>query len=114
MGLSIKKNITIPEEDFKIIEKFSKKSGKSFSEFLRFAAKEYIKIQENLDLKEFLLEHCEYASKEEEEEILKTIKELDSKDKGKSVRLDELLWGTLSEKSWKMAERKQGVWFEIL
>ena len=44
-----------------------------------------------MDLKEFLLEHCEYASKEEEKEILKTIKELDSKDKGKAVRLDELL-----------------------
>ena len=44
-----------------------------------------------MDLKEFLLEHCEYASKEEEKEILKTIKELDSKDKGKAVRSDELL-----------------------
>ena len=105
MGLSIKKNITIPEEDFKVIDQFSKKSGKSFSEFLRIAAKEYIKIQENLDLKEFLLANCEYASKEEEENILKIIKDFDSEDRGRKVKLDELLWNFLSKKGWKMAQR---------
>lgn len=91
MGISIKKNITIPEEDFKMIEKFSKKVGKSFSEFLRFATKEYIKMQEDLDLKEFLLEHCEYASLEEEEDILKIIKKFDSGNRGRTIKLDELL-----------------------
>ena len=53
-GVSITKNITIPEKDFEMIERYTKKVGKTFSEFLRYAAKEYIKMQENLELKEFL------------------------------------------------------------
>ena len=91
MGFSIKKNITIPKEDFEIIERYSKSVGKSFSEFLRFAAKEYIKIQENMNLKEFLLENCDYVSSQEEEEILNIIKEFDSEDSGKVLKVDDFL-----------------------
>ena len=43
-GVSITKNITIPEKDFEMIERYTKKVGKTFSEFLRYAAKEYIKM----------------------------------------------------------------------
>ena len=68
----------------------SKKVGKTFSEFLRYAAKEYIKMQENLELKEFLLENCDFATLEEENDILEIIKDFDPGDRGRKIRTDEL------------------------
>ena len=96
-GISVTKNITIPEKDFEMIERYTKKVGKTFSEFLRYAAKEYIKMQENLELKEFLLENCDFATLEEENDILEIIKDFDSGDKGRKISTDELQ-GLLSKK----------------
>ena len=89
-GVSITKNITIPEKDFEMIERYTKKVGKTFSEFLRYAAKEYIKMQENLELKEFLLENCDFATLEEENDILEIIKDFDPGDRGRKISSDEI------------------------
>lgn len=106
MGVAVRKSITIPKEDFEIIDRYRKSYGKSFSEFLRFATKEYIKIQGEMDLKNFLLTHCEYASKEEEEDILRIIKDFDPLDSGRKIKINDLLWSNFPKKSWKMVERK--------
>ena len=45
-GVSITKNITIPEKDFEMIERYTKKVGKTFSEFLN-DPKSYITIDYN-------------------------------------------------------------------
>lgn len=44
---TIRKNITIPADDFKLFDRYSKRSGKTFFEFIRTAAENYIEILEN-------------------------------------------------------------------
>lgn len=90
----IRKNITLPEDDYEAIKKFSQKLGISFSEFLRTNALDVIKKSENLDLLEFLDVHCSFVS-EEEQMNLNTVlldNHIDlNSSKGKLLSLDELL-----------------------
>ena len=98
-NMSIRKNITIPAEDFELFDRYSKRIGKTFSEFIRIAAKNYIEKLEE-DLKSYLLSYCEYVSKEEQRELEKIIKnlEFDSEDCGEEINIHELLQSSLQEK----------------
>jgi predicted CopG family antitoxin len=90
----IRKNITLPEDDYKTIKDFSQKLGISFSEFLRTNALNAIKKSESLDLLEFLDTHCSFVSEEEQIDLntvlLDNHIDLNSS-KGKQLSLDELL-----------------------
>lgn len=86
---TIRKNITITEEENEIILDFCKKIGKSFSEVLRMGALFYIKEAEKKDLVEFLSLHCEKVSLEEQKEFEKMMEKID--DEGKEINLNELL-----------------------
>lgn len=88
---TLRKNITITEEENEIILDFCKKIGKSFSEVLRMGALFYIKEVEKKDLAEFLSLHCESVNLEEQKEFEKIIKKIDNNGEGKEINLDELL-----------------------
>lgn len=90
----IRKNITMPEDDYETIKRFSQKLGLSFSEFLRTNALDFIKKSENLDLLDFLNEHCSFISEEEQMDLNAVLQnnhiDLNSSN-GKQLSLDELL-----------------------
>ncbi len=63
---TVRKNITLPENQNAVIERFVRNKGISFSEFLRIAAIEKIEREEKKELLEFLQENCEYVSEDEQ------------------------------------------------
>lgn len=92
MGITLRKNITLSEEENQIIQDFCKKIGKSFSEVMRTATLNYIKETEKQDLAQFLANNCEYVDSKEQEEIDKFMKKLENdSDEGREISLDELL-----------------------
>lgn len=90
MNQTIRKNITIKEDAYQVINEYAKKQGISFSEMLWKSAIQKINQLEKMDLLSFMQEHCKYVSEEEQ-------KELDSMDidfsdcSGKELSVDELL-----------------------
>lgn len=97
---TLRKNITIKEEDFEKISDYAYKKRFTFSEFLRKAAIFYIDVQESMNLSEYLRENCEFASKEEQEDIEKWIKELRNNtdydsNEGKVITLEDIIQGKL-------------------
>ncbi len=92
MGIALRKNITLSEEENQIIQDFCKKIGKSFSEVMRTAALNYIKEIEKQDLAQFLADNCEYVDSNEQKEIDEIMKKLETDtDEGREISLDELL-----------------------
>lgn len=92
MGIALRKNITLTEEENQIIQDFCKKIGKSFSEVMRTATLNYIKDVEKQDLAQFLANNCEYVDNKEQKEIDELMKKLENDtDEGREISLDELL-----------------------
>ena len=87
--MTLRKNITIEEEDFSIISRHCKKLGKSFSEFLRDAALNEINKSEEEDLYNYLIKNISFASKQEQKEFDMLDLELDVK--GKEISIDDIL-----------------------
>ena len=81
---TVRKNITLKEEEVIIFNDYCKKTGQTLSELLRNSALKFIKEVEEMD-------------KAEGEEIAKIIKniETDKDDKGVEITLDEILQGSL-------------------
>ncbi len=92
MALALRKNITLSVKENQLIEDYCKKHGKTFSEFVRTAAVNYIKESENQDLAEFLKRNCSYLENSEQKEIDTIMKKLETEqDKGREISLNELL-----------------------
>ena len=87
--MSLRKNITIEEEDFSIISRYCKKIGKSFSEFLRDSALSEISRAEEIDLYNYLIKNISFVSKQEQKEFEKM--DLDFEEKGRELSLDDIL-----------------------
>lgn len=88
----IRKNITLPLTTYEKINDYAKKSGMSFSEFLRDTALKAIIQKENLSLLEYINSTCSYMDKEEQKEI--ELMNIDYNNmSGKEITLDELLQG---------------------
>lgn len=67
--LTIRKHISLKEEEYELIVKNARLQGISFSEFLKNAALLFIKQKEDLHLAEFLNHYCNSISLEEQAEI---------------------------------------------
>lgn len=87
--MTLRRNITINEEDCSIIDRYCKKLGKSFSEFLREAALNEINKAEELDLYNYLIKNVPFVSKQEQKEFEKL--DIDFEEKGKELTLDDIL-----------------------
>ena len=87
--MTLRKNITIEEEEFSIISRYCKKLGKSFSEFLRDAALNEINKAEEEDLYNYLIKNVSFVSKQEQKEFEEL--DLDFEAKGKELSLDDIL-----------------------
>ena len=85
---TIRKNITLKEEEAIIFNDYCKKTGQTLSELLRNSALKFIKEVEEMDLAD-----CKKMDKAEGEEIAKIIKniETDEDDEGVELTLDEIL-----------------------
>ncbi len=68
-SLTVRKHISLKEDEYELINKNARLLGLSFSEFLRKSALLFIEQKEELSLAEFLNKHCEHVSKEEQAEI---------------------------------------------
>ncbi|MCW6660093.1 type II toxin-antitoxin system HicB family antitoxin [Aerococcaceae bacterium NML191292] len=89
---TIRKNITLPVSVYETINDYAKKSGVSFSEFLRDTALKAISQNEKLSLLAYLNDNCGYMDKSEQEEI--EALNIDFEDLGgKEMTLDDLLQG---------------------
>ena len=90
MSQTIRKNITIKEDAYKIINDYAKQKGISFSEMLWKSAIQKINKSEEMDLLSFMQENCKYVTEEEQKEI--DDMNIDFSDcSGKELSLDELL-----------------------
>ncbi len=90
MSRTIRKNISLREEDYKIISEHAIKKGISFSEMLWSSAIQRINQAEEMDLLSFLKESCDFVSKEEQKEFEKM--NIDLSDlSGEEISLNELL-----------------------
>ncbi|WP_036459100.1 hypothetical protein [Mycoplasma leonicaptivi] len=67
--MTIRKNITLKQEDYDLISNFISKKGYNFSEFLRETALQRIKQEEETSLLDFLNSNISSLSKEEQLEI---------------------------------------------
>lgn len=89
---TIRKNITLPEQIYKVISTYAQKRGISFSEFLRESALERIRKNEDLSLLEYLNKNCDYVDDSEQEEIESLKLNFDDMS-GRELSLNELLQG---------------------
>ncbi len=90
MSQTIRKNITIKEDAYKVINEYAKKQGISFSEMLWKSAIQKINQSEEMDLLSFLQENCKFVSEEEQKEL--DHMNIDFSDcSGKELSIDELL-----------------------
>lgn len=89
-SLTVRKHISLKEDEYELIEKNARLLGLSFSEFLRKSALLFIQQKEELILAEFLNKNCEYVSKEEQAEI--DAMNIDYSDlDGEEININELL-----------------------
>lgn len=88
--MTIRKNITLKQEDYDLISNFIFKKGYNFSEFLRETALERIKQEEEISLLDFLNSNISLLSKEEQLEI--DSKNIDFSDiSGEELKLKDVL-----------------------
>lgn len=69
---TVKKHISLPFKDYERICRYLTATGNryTFSSFLRECALKNIEKSEEMDLVQFLIDHCPEASQEEKSEIL--------------------------------------------
>lgn len=90
MNNTIRKNITMPINVYEIINDYAKKTGMSFSEFLRDTALKVIVRKEDLSLLDYINSNCSFVDEKEQEEI--EAMNIDFNDlSGRELTLDELL-----------------------
>lgn len=87
----LRKNITIPEEDYQVIKDFSRKTGISFSELIRKGTIQYVKNYEKRDLAKFLKENCGYVDEKEQKEFEEFMKTYDSTEEGEELAIEDIL-----------------------
>lgn len=88
-NMSLRKNITISEEDYEIIMDYCRKAGTTFSEFLREAALFMIKKNEEMDLYSYLVKNTDYVDEQEQAEFNEM--NIDSEANGRELTLDDVL-----------------------
>lgn len=86
---TIRKNITLPVDVYEAINAYAKRSGVSFSEFLRDTAMKAISKQEDASLLDYMQAKTFYVDREEIEDLNIDFDNLD----GKEITLDEFLQG---------------------
>lgn len=87
---TIRKNITLPSATYEMINSYAKKSGKSFSEFLRDTALQAIAKHDSLSLLEYMNANCDYVEPTEQAEI-ESLHIAFEDVSGKELTLDEFL-----------------------
>lgn len=88
--MTIRKNITLKQEDYDLILNFVLKKGYNFSEFLRETALKRIRQEEEISLLEFINSNVSYLSKEEQADI--ESKNIDFSDiSGEELKLEDVL-----------------------
>ena len=87
--MTLRKNITINEDDFLTISRHCKKIGKTVSEFLREAALETIAQSEQLDLYDYLIKNLPFVSDEEQAEFEALA--LNFETQGRELKIDDIL-----------------------
>lgn len=66
---SVRKHITLAENEYQVIYDFALKNGFTFSELLRQSALNFIKKSENIDLLDYMNANLSAISQEEREEL---------------------------------------------
>lgn len=92
MQTTLRKNITLSNEDYTTISNYARKQGISFSEFLRSTALNAIKQFEDIELLNFMVANCKPVDAIEQAEIDNMNIDFDDID-GKELSLDEVLQG---------------------
>ncbi|PIF04900.1 MAG: hypothetical protein CSA86_00180 [Arcobacter sp.] len=87
---TIRKSITLKEDEYEIIKEYTKKIGMSFSEFLRKSSLRVIKQEEELSLALFMNKHLEMVCDEEQKEIDNLNIDYSNKN-GKEVNINDFL-----------------------
>ena len=88
--MTIRKNITLKQEDYDLISNFILKKGYNSPEFLRETALKRIKQEEEISLLDFLNSNISLLSKEEQLEI--DSKNIDFSDiNGEELKLEDAL-----------------------
>lgn len=87
--MTLRKNITIDEEEYSLISSYCKKIGKTFSEFLRDAALNAISKSEDMDLYDYLIQNVSFVSAKEQKEFEGA--DIDFEERGRELTLDEIL-----------------------
>ena len=97
---SLRKLISIKEDENNKINNYAQKERITFSEFVRKAANFYIDKQEEIELGQYLKENCDSVSKEEQADIENWIKELKNHtdydfNEGSEITLEKIIQGNL-------------------
>lgn len=87
---SVRKNITLSHEAYEMINDYAKRSGMSFSEFLRESALKAIVQNQNASLLEYISANCAFVDEVEQKELEALGLDFENVD-GKELTLDELL-----------------------
>lgn len=88
--MTIRKSITLQENEYNTIKQYAKKVGLSFSEFLRKSSLSVIQQEEELGLKEFIHKHADFVSSEEQKQIDKLGIDY-TNTKGKEVNINDFI-----------------------
>ncbi len=67
--MSVRKHITLSENEYQIIYDYAIKNGLTFSELIRQSTLNFIKKSENIDLLEYMNNNLKAVSTEEREEL---------------------------------------------
>ncbi len=67
--MSVRKHITLAEDDYQVIYDFALKNGYTFSELLRQSTLNFIKKSESIDLLDYMNANLSAVSEEEREEL---------------------------------------------
>lgn len=78
--MAIRKNITLSESEYSIIQNYCHKIGVFFSELLRKNTLKEIKKSEEISSLEFLNSNCSYIDDTEQKELGKILSNVDLKD----------------------------------
>ena len=85
----LRKNITIPEEEYEMIDRYCKRVGKTFSEFLREAAMSVIGRSEETNLYDYLVKNVSFVCEEEQKEF--EALDIDLEERGEELKVDDIL-----------------------
>ncbi len=87
---TVRKSISLTEEEAQTISRYAHSVNKSFSEFVRETVLSQIEADKKLSLKEYLNKYCDFVSAEEQADY--DIMKLDkSEDGAVSISIEEIL-----------------------